>query len=526
MIACYFLAGLIALKSHTVLSSFERDGTEFLFDARRILDGQGYDSDYWPFGYMMVIAFIHFLTSIDLFTIGKLVTLISGVGVCTLTYMIGKRIFSENVGLLALIILATNHLFFLHSFLVETDMLFVFFFLLATYFLIKSNAWENFAAAGSSAGLAYMVKYGAYAFFPVILLLSLANIGENGLLDSFKKLAAFILAFLIVSSPWLAYNKIENGSAFYSKHYVNIAWGMNRPRPMPQQYWREYNKINETYSSMKDVVSDTKKFLRNWARNMTGLHRNIFRALSFMSLFVVPSFLIVFNALDRRKLTIIAISLSFLCLVTIAYTWDRYLLPIIPLLSILISYCLYAIVPAAFSLDHITKSLPFKVPFRIGVVSALIILSVIQTFSVANGFIRKKEVHEYERAGKWLKGNLTRDDWLMVPDPQVAWYAGTDKFVKYPADKSLLLEDAVKKRQQNTFVFIQEGLSEKIVTGIDYFIFDKTRWTSLISDDDPDIPGNFVPVFTTQGLKTRIVIYKIIRHRGTQWEWEGTPTVG
>ena len=74
IILCYLCAGLIAIKYHSVLSIFERDGTEFLFDAKRIVSGQGYDSDFWPFGYMLGIAFFNFVLGMDFFLAAKFIT--------------------------------------------------------------------------------------------------------------------------------------------------------------------------------------------------------------------------------------------------------------------------------------------------------------------------------------------------------------------------------------------------------------------------------------------------------------------
>ena len=44
IIICFVIGGLIALVQHSSLSTIEMDGTEFLFDAQRILKGEGYDS--------------------------------------------------------------------------------------------------------------------------------------------------------------------------------------------------------------------------------------------------------------------------------------------------------------------------------------------------------------------------------------------------------------------------------------------------------------------------------------------------
>ena len=123
-------------------------------------------------------------------------------------------------------------------------------------------------------------------------------------------------------------------------------------------------------------------------------------------------------------------------------------------------------------------------------------------------------MHEYVLAGEWLKDKLTQDDWIMVPQPQAAWYAGTDRMVKYPADDSLPLEEVVKMREQNSFFFWHETLDNPIVTDVNYVIYDEEWWKmflpSLMTENGPMVPDNFKEVFSTRGDKTRIIIYKII----------------
>jgi len=491
----------------------ERDGTEFLFDAQRILNGFGYDSDFWPFGYMVAIAVIKLITMMDFFTTAKLITLLSGVGVVCLTYLLSKKVFSEHTALLSVALLTTNNLFFLHSFLVETDMLFVLFFLLTIYFLIIGDGWKNYFGAGAFSGISYMVKYGIFSVFPVVFILTLIDIAENGFIDGLKKISVFLVAFFIFSSPWLINNNLKNGSCFYSKHYLNIAWGMNRPEPMPKSYWKEYSNINNKYSSMKDVVLDSKKLLANWYRNIKGLPEIIIRVMSLIAIFLVPAYVMVFEDIDKKKLILIMISLSFLSLVTIAYTWDRYLLPVVPIFAIFSAYSILKIIPRSFNIDKIIKKFSINISFRLVVVSALLLYSVFHSTKTVFEFMNKYHFNEFKVAGEWLKYNLTPDEWIMVTEPMIAWYANTDKFVNYSNNKFLPLEDAVKVREQETFFFIQEGLSSKIITDIDYFVYDKRWWKfyypSLISDKGPVVPDSFIPVFSTKSKKTDIIIYKI-----------------
>ena len=512
LIICFFIAALIALVQHSSLSSYEIDGSEFLFDAERILSGKGYNSDFWPFGYMAAVAGLSFISGADLYSSAKTITFLSALGALILTFLIGKKIFSKKASLLAALILATNHLFFVHSFIVETDMLFVCLFLLSLYFLVRGDSSKDYLIAGCAAGLAYMVKYAIYAIFPVIIFFAILKLLERKTLTAITRPAIFLCFFLITSSPWLINNTLRNGNPLYSKHYVNIAWGMNRPQPMPESYWGEYFRLNEKYASMKNVLLDTEKFLKNWVRNIWRLPENIFRVFALQGFFVLPAYLMLFRTINRQKLILALITFSFLCLVTVAYTWDRYLLPLVPVFSILIAYIAYEILPRIISLENVVRGLLVRIPFRTVIMALFILLSMGKTYNTTKQFLQE-QTPEFKVAGEWLKGKIKQNEWLMVPRPQVAWYANTDKFVNYPKDRLLPIEYAVKMREQTPFLFIQEGLSTKIIAEIDYFIYDKRFWKrrypSLMSNDRPKVPANFVQMFSTEGPKTEIIVYRV-----------------
>ena len=187
-----------------------------------------------------------------------------------------------------------------------------------------------------------------------------------------------------------------------------------------------------------------------------------------------------------------------------------------PMFCMFVAYGIYEIFPKTFSFEKLIKGLSLKIPYRALVVGVLILVSVIKSYGAVAEFLKpgKMELYEYKVAGEWLTQKLDQDDWIMVPQPQAAWYAGTDKFVKYPADETLPLEEAVKMREQNSFFFWQETLDNPIITDVDYLIYDEYWWKkflpSLVGDDGPVVPKNFVEIFATKGAKTHIIIYKIL----------------
>jgi hypothetical protein len=196
-----------------------------------------------------------------------------------------------------------------------------------------------------------------------------------------------------------------------------------------------------------------------------------------------------------------------------AYTWIRYLLPVVPLTFILIASGFWNIVPPKIDFSDLVTKFKFQISFRGPLIGICLLISCLQTFSSVHNFFSNYYEMEYRRAGEWLNNFVAPDSWLMVPDTHVAWYAGTDKFVHYPRDHSVLPAEAVLHRKQDLFFFTQEGFSTEIHTDIDYFIYDKRVFSkvypSLMTNSGPVLPDNFKKLFELIGSKTHVSIYEI-----------------
>jgi len=114
----------------------------------------------------------------------------------TATYVLVKRMFNNNVALIAAMIILSVPSFVTHSVLFTTDILLVFYMLLFTFVLmlaLQTGSKKYLMLSGIFAGLALLTKMSAYIVFPIIFLAFLYTFYKD---RNFKKL---FKQFLIVA---------------------------------------------------------------------------------------------------------------------------------------------------------------------------------------------------------------------------------------------------------------------------------------------------------------------------------------
>lgn len=139
----------------------------------------------------------------------RYVTALFGLGNVFLTYLLTKKLFNKNTGLIAAFLLTFNYKHVVNSHLGLPDIYNAFFLLLVLLLAIK--LWEkpttrNYLLTGIAVGLSFSIKYQIFAFFPFVLVhvyVSLANAKVD-----FKKLfnPAFFMGVLCIPLVFLILN--------------------------------------------------------------------------------------------------------------------------------------------------------------------------------------------------------------------------------------------------------------------------------------------------------------------------------
>lgn len=103
---------------------------------------------------------------------GRYITAAFSLGSVFLTYILGKKLFKKEVGLIAAFFLAFNFRHILNSHITLPDIYNSFFLLLSlitTLSLWKNPTKKNYVLAGLGVGLSFSIKYQAHAFLPFLL---------------------------------------------------------------------------------------------------------------------------------------------------------------------------------------------------------------------------------------------------------------------------------------------------------------------------------------------------------------------
>ncbi len=173
----------------------------------------------------------------------RYITAAFGVGTVFLIYLLGKKMFSEDIGLLTSLFLAFNYKNVVNSHLVLPDIYNAFFFILAMiafWNLYKNSSAKNYLLAGIAAGISFSVKYQSFVFLP-LLLIHLAISFKNGF--SLKKLfgiyaivSAFsIILIFLITNPYFFIN-IEYVFTKMNEEFIKYGMGTNTLNLFPYSY--------------------------------------------------------------------------------------------------------------------------------------------------------------------------------------------------------------------------------------------------------------------------------------------------
>ena len=197
----------------------------YVRDARRMAAGlPPLDEFRGPLYPAVLAAILRLAPSASLLTIAKIVSALSAGVTAAGTAVIGRRAAGSWIGAMAAAAAAAAPTFVLHGVLVGTDMFFAALTICATWLLMRAtdgNArWA--AAAGAAAGLALTARWNA-VFLPMAALGACAIRRSTDRGERARWLAAYIVAALLVVSPWWALNTMQHGSPLHNRNAVNLS---------------------------------------------------------------------------------------------------------------------------------------------------------------------------------------------------------------------------------------------------------------------------------------------------------------
>jgi len=331
---------------------------------------------------------------------GRLVSIVFAALAVYMTYKIGLKIFSKNIGLLAAFFLSFSFNFLFFSSRMLTEIPSLFFVLLAMYFFIDSK----FFLTGLFSGIAVMTR-----FFQVFALIGLYVVFLSYFFpknDFVRKLFNLLTGFLLLIVPYFLLNYYLYGDLFL---------------PLKVQ-----SHLTQTTGWM---------LYENSGFYFTGLLKENFLMIFLLS---APFFL----KRNYRFYAVLFIPLIYILIFSVVKHKEmRFMITIFPFLYMLTAYYIHAI--------H--KKMKTKVAVK-GFFLVLIILWITITFSAFNSSVSYNENNEaIVYFQNYLKNNNLKS-W--VTNPLYALYSKNriDGLVYYYSPENLVM--FVEKNKENVDVVL------------------------------------------------------------------------
>jgi 4-amino-4-deoxy-L-arabinose transferase-like glycosyltransferase len=507
-----YAAALLALcQFHTVFD--EWGGVMQLFSGQEILAGKGYHgwaSYFWPplFSFMIGIGSL----IMSGFVAGKLISILSASALLLVGFHLAQELFQRrDVGWWAQVFVLLSPIYVYQSLLAHNHMLDSLFFVSGLYLFLRSIRDPRpgkYLIAGLVCGLAALTRYTSYVllglpFFVFIL--------KPGFWRAVKLSIVFWIGFGVICLPWWYSNTVDNGSPFYSLHYLNICTSViaHNPGTNRSLWWC----ADQNLKGMTDIVAT---YPREYVKNLAN---NVYQSIKLLMLyggalapFVLPAALESIFLLELRHWITIFGTLSFsILLISQAFVNEWYLLSwLVPIVIITVMFLLNF-------LDRATGKYPVLDKYHIRQLSLafLAIAGLALTCNRMANFITDERdylllggVEEATRALKEHDPDL-QSKVVMANDPGRAYYAGSKYLVapevyEGPVD-GMVSYEGISEQLKNYAPKYPSSMAESELKA-DYLIYfdapeiwrgpqELPQFSFLLDPKSDQIPSNFELVY-------------------------------
>lgn len=448
----------------------------------------GHNDGLWEPIFPLVLAFFFYSLGSSLLA-AKIVVFLISIATLVLIFFIGKKLYSEKVGFIAMFLLAIQPKHIEYSATLLKDNLYVLLFLLAFFFMIlaikenKKSVWIWF---GAILALAFLTRY----FSIILVITAVIMLVLERKKVNWKNAGLALVAFLLVLAPWALYTYNEFGSPFFSitKYYpfAKEGWeGMSYESEPPNLH--EYMQENSALEIIKTRLS---------LIPLTLYHLPI-----WMTPLVFLLFILVFSLKDEcsKYLKIYFLIFTLLYMVQFASASQ-----FIERAYFALMYA--SLVPIAFVLARISESgSKWKVKLD-GKRILLIALAIILVTSILllqwkineiKGYDMQERQEAFQKLGFWINKNVPKDAVIMTIYPAEAHYYTRRKAVMDPYGFALLIDGVNPGNYKN------RAKDEGEYYGADYFLSDLN-----LSEAKEDYPAFSLSLaYTDEG--SSLYLYKI-----------------
>lgn len=407
---------------------------EYLPLAKAFLDGQVVIGAFRGPIYPMVLGIIGRITG-DFILAGILISVVSAAIVVFLVFGLIRRLFGAKWALPVALLLALNPNFFMFSYQIGTDMLFVMLLTLSLYLLIQiERKRPALIFSGIAGGIAYLTRYNGIVVLVGALLILVVNFWKAGWAKRLILTIVFTASFFATITPWGLYCLKEKGNFFYNEYYQGVGYelygqGVGKGvDPMSNPSRNQFDAANPMSSAkdvlLRDPLSLGAKILKNaftyaWnnAIYLTGWPIGLLALAGVVLLFFTPA--------NRHRLAFYLFNLAFFGVLLMIHYEIRYPLFLIPCYLILAVRALF-LADLAVPWRHLAK-------ISVALLLGLMAWTGVQSYRENSARIGSGP-EEVRIIANWFKENVPaakRKKIVAARKPHIAYYMGVD-FVTIP----------------------------------------------------------------------------------------------
>lgn len=478
------------------------------------------------------------------FTSAKLLSLTFGLAAILAVFWLARRRFDTFTGLLAAYLLSINVEFIVHSAQALTESLLVLIFVLTWFAMLEAldrpDSLRFWALAGALAGLAYLAKGSAQLLVISFLVLVLGVAISTSRLSRFLRgpgLWAFLAAYALVVSPLWLYNSVRFGSPTFNYAITHQMW-MDSWRdwhpddladlPTALSYLRThtpaeiFQRQGEGMKAMRNILVKTL-----WPTRTLAIDRFLLSPASGWVLGGLVLLPFLLWPLTRRYLrqqgravvlTLLVSSLFFLLFawyVPIVALGQRFLLPIIPFIFILLAHLIGQFVRWALAREFWVRQLAL---LWISIVIGLQLRWAIQTNLEPAQALFTQNVFAQDR--QFNSDSATPLAWLSQQSP------GLETVAWGPSGKSLPIWAYSDRLEVKLYPPDAENLADLtanlVSRDIDYLILDADMFSryrdvfqaNFSSDgsrlDFAQIPPDWALTYAYRGMPCEWCIFRLL----------------
>lgn len=378
--------GYVFTLDNTNIGSWDDQGWVI---ARNLVEGKGYTmtmnfgpvSSARPPVFPLLLAGIFSIFGQDMFIVRIFLAIFNAL-ICLVVFLLGKEMFGERVGLMAMAISVFYPSFIYWGGYISQETLTILFLALTVLFLLKSKggSLSSCLLSGFFLGILVLTRSTGYGFLPLFLFWLIFS--SRNKVQGLKLAFLLLVVFIITISPWVIRNykihraillsSTEGGVTFYVSNNSEVLTKGNRDLYYPRNAFQK--DLSDHVRGLSEIESDRyfykkgidfikshpneylslmlERFIRFWRfyPHITGAddsHKLIHVIIMFLTdtPIIIAGFwglLLLFKREKKSAYLLLLIFLNFTIISMLIRANIRYRAPVMPYLIILTAYIIYS----------------------------------------------------------------------------------------------------------------------------------------------------------------------------------------